>query len=64
MWAVTATPTIGSSMKTYSKLLLAFFLLILIVPQVDADDRPENGPHIEYYENGHKKYEGHYKSIK
>jgi hypothetical protein len=40
---VTATPTVGSSMKTYSKLLLAFFLLILIVPPVVADEPPGFG---------------------
>ena len=44
-------------MKTYSKLLLAFFLLILVVPQVGADEPPENGPVAQYYENGQKKVE-------
>ena len=41
-------------MKTYKKLLLAFLLLILGAPQVRADDSPENGPYVEYYENGQK----------
>jgi len=31
VWAVTATPTIGSSMKLYSKILPALLLLILVV---------------------------------
>jgi hypothetical protein len=35
----------------YGKLLLALLLAILVVPPVVADDRSENGPHVEYYEN-------------
>ena len=49
-------------MKTYSRLTLAFLLLILVVPQVGADEPPENGPYVEYYDNGQKKLEGHYKN--
>jgi len=49
-------------MKTYSKLTLAFLLLILIVPHVGADEPPENGPYVEYYDNGQKSYESHYKN--
>ena len=64
MWAVTATPTIGSSLKTYRKLLLAFFLLILIVPPVVGDEPPKDGPHVEYYENGKKEAEGHWEDGK
>jgi len=64
VWAVTATPTIGSSMETYSKLLPALLLLILVVPQVVADEPPENGPYVEYYENGKKRSEAHYKNGK
>jgi MYXO-CTERM domain-containing protein len=30
--------TEGNSMKTYSRLTLAFLLMILVVPQVDADE--------------------------
>ena len=48
-------------MKTYSRLTLIFLLLILFVPQVRADDPPEDGPYVEYYENGQKKLEAHYK---
>jgi antitoxin component YwqK of YwqJK toxin-antitoxin module len=48
-------------MKTYSRLTLAFLLLILVVPQVIAEEPPENGPYVEYYENGKKKLESHYK---
>ena len=51
-------------MKTYSRLTLAFLLLILVVPQVGADEPPENGKHVEYYENGNKKSESHYKNGK
>ena len=49
-------------MKTYSRLILAFLLLILVVPQVGADEPPENGKHVEYYENGQKKDEAHWKN--
>ena len=51
-------------MKTYSRLTLAFLLLILVVPQVGADEPPKDGPHVEYYENGKKKLEIHYKNGK
>jgi hypothetical protein len=54
----------GSSMNTYSKLVLAFFLLVLVAPQVGADEPPENGKHVVYYDNGQKKYESHYKNGK
>jgi len=40
-------------MKTYSKLLLAFLFLILVVSPVGAE-RPENGKHVEYHDNGQK----------
>ena len=48
----------------YSKLLLAVLLAILVVPPVVADKPPENGPHVEYYENGKKRSEAHYKNGK
>jgi len=48
-------------MKTHSKLLLAFLFLILFVPQVGADEPPENGPYVRYHENGQKKSETLYK---
>jgi hypothetical protein len=51
-------------MKTYSKLLLAFLLLTLVVPPVVADEPPKDGPYVEYYENGKKKSEAHYKNGK
>ncbi len=60
---MTATPTIGSSMKTYSKLLPALLLLILVVPQVGGEP-PENGKHVEYHENGQKMSESNYKNGK
>ena len=47
-------------MTTYSRLTLAFLLLVLIVPQVRADEPPKDGPSVEYYENGNKKSESHY----
>ena len=48
-------------MKTrYSKLLLAFLLLILIGPPVVAEGPPKDGPYVEYYGNGQKKREAHY----
>ena len=31
------------------------------MPQVGADEPPENGPYVEYYENGQKESETHYK---
>ena len=61
---MTATPTIGSSMKMYSKLLLAFLLLILVVPQVVVAKPPKNGPHVQYWGNGKKWTEKHYKNGK
>lgn len=51
-------------MKTYSRLTLAFLLLTFFVPQVVGDEPPKGGPHVEYYENGKKKVEGHYKNGK
>ncbi len=39
----------GSSMKTYSRLLLAFLLLILVVPPVVADNPPKGKPRVRYY---------------
>ena len=51
-------------MKTYSRLTLAFLLLILVVPQVGADDPPKDGKHVVYYKNGQKESEGHYKDGK
>ena len=35
-----------------------------MVTQMGADDPPENGKHVEYYENGNKKSEAHYKNGK
>ena len=49
-------------MKTYSRLTLAFLLLILVAPQVVGDEPPENGKHVMYYDNGQKEYEAHYKN--
>ena len=49
-------------MKTYSRLTLAFLILILFVPQVRADEPPENGPYVEYYDDGKKRSEAHYKN--
>lgn len=49
-------------MKTYSKILPTLLLLILVVPPVDADEPPENGKHVTYYENGQKAWENHYKN--
>ena len=49
-------------MKTYSRLTLTFLLLILVVPQVVGDDPPENGKHVEYYEDGRKKSEANFKN--
>jgi hypothetical protein len=57
-----ASLTEGNSMKTYSRLTLAFLLLILVVPQVGADEPPENGPYVEYYDDGKKRSEAHYKN--
>ncbi len=51
-------------MKTYSRLTLALLLLILVVPQVGAAEPPEDGPCVEYFENGRKYFEGHYKDGK
>ena len=51
-------------MKTYSRLTLAFLLLSLVAPPVVGDEPPKNGPHIEYYENGQKMSEGHFKNGK
>ena len=52
-------------MKTRcSKRLLAFLFLILIVPPVVADGPPKDGPHVEYYDNGQKEAEGHFKNGK
>ena len=51
-------------MKTYSKLLLALLLLILVVPQVAGDEPPKDGPHVEYWGNGKKRSEVHYKNGK
>jgi hypothetical protein len=51
-------------MKTYSRLTLAFLLLILAVPQVGADEPPKNGKYVVYYGRGQKKSEAHYKNGK
>ena len=65
MWAVTHAPAVGSFMKTrHSKLLPTLLLLILVVPQVRADEPPKNGKHVTYYENGQKAWENHYKNGK
>ena len=45
-------------MKTYSRLTLAFLLLLLIVPQVRADDQPKDGEHVEHHGKGKKKSDG------
>ena len=45
-------------MKTYSRLTLAFLLLILFVPSVGADEPPENGKHLEHHGNEEKKSDG------
>jgi antitoxin component YwqK of YwqJK toxin-antitoxin module len=46
----------------YSKLLFAILFFILFVPPVVADGPPEDGPHVEYYDNGQKRCERHYKN--
>ena len=51
-------------MKTYSKLLLAFLLLILAICAAGGCGPPENGPYVQYYENGKKKLEVHYENGK
>ena len=56
--------TEGNSMKTYSRLTLAFLLLILIVPQVVVAVPPKNRPQVKYHSNGQKRYESHYKDGK
>ena len=33
-------------MKTYSKLVLSFLFLILVVPPVGADEPPQNGKEV------------------
>ena len=54
----------GSSMKTYSRLLLAFLLLILVVPPVVADNPPKGKPRVRYYKNGNKQVESHWNNGK
>jgi len=49
-------------MKTYSRLTLAFLLLILVVPQVVADEPPKDGPHVEHHENGQIKIRAIYRN--
>jgi antitoxin component YwqK of YwqJK toxin-antitoxin module len=51
-------------METYSRLVLAFLLLILVGPPVVAEGPPKDGPYVEYYDNGQKKSEWHYKDGK
>lgn len=51
----------GRSMRPYSKLLLAILFFILFVSPV-VGEPPENGPYVEYHDNGKKAAEGHYKS--
>lgn len=48
----------------YSKLALAFLLLVLAVPPVVADGPPKDGPYVEYYENGQKERDIQYKNDK
>ncbi|MDP7269666.1 MAG: hypothetical protein QF408_16060, partial [Pirellulales bacterium] len=50
-------------MKTYSKLLLAILFFILFVSPV-VGEPPENGPYVEYHDNGKKKLEAHFKNGK
>jgi hypothetical protein len=50
-------------MKACSRLTLAFLLLILTVPPV-VGDSPRGGPYVEYYNDGKKKAESHYKNGK
>ena len=45
----------------YRKLLLAFLLLILAICAAGGCGPPENGPYVQYYENGKKKLEAHCK---
>ena len=54
----------GSSMNTYSKLLLAFLFLILAIFAAGGCGPPENGPYVQYFENGQKSEEGNYKNGK
>ncbi len=42
----------------YSKLAMAFLLLILMVPLVTADDPPKDGLYTQWHNNGHKKIRG------
>ena len=49
-------------MKTYSRLTLAFLLLILVVPQVGADEPPTDGKHVERHENGQIKIRAIYRN--
>jgi len=50
-------------MKTrYNKLVLAFLFLILAIFAAGGCGPPENGPYVEYWDNGQKKLEGHYKN--
>ena len=44
-------------MKTYSRLTLAFLLLILVVPQVGANESTDQEPDISFYLSGKKKSE-------
>ncbi len=50
----------GNSMKTYSRLTLAFLLLILVVPPVGSSAPPKDGPQVEYYFSGQKQAQLYY----
>ena len=51
-------------MKTYSRLTLASLLLILVVPQVGADEQTNQEPVIGTYQSGKKKSEDRWKDDK
>ena len=46
----------------YSKLLLAFLFLILAICAAGGCGPPENGPYVQYFENGKKKSEWQFKN--
>ena len=58
-------------MKTYSKLVLSFLFLILIVPPVGADEPPKDGEEVTVWSDSSGKFkvgallqERHYKNGK
>jgi|GEM_PF-4196495 len=43
-------------MNTYSRLTLAFLLLILVVPQVGADEPPKDGEEVTVWSDSSGKF--------